>query len=87
MMGAALVGGALGSLGIREASADLCKRDGKECKKNSQCCNGFCERDASGNGICATPECRDDSDCDDFNECTTDVCNQGVCEHEVIEEC
>jgi hypothetical protein len=42
LMGAALVGGALGSLGIREASADLCKPEGKACKKNSQCCSGFC---------------------------------------------
>jgi hypothetical protein len=42
LMGAALVGGMLASLGIGEASADLCKPEGKACKKNSQCCSGFC---------------------------------------------
>jgi len=45
LMGAAVVGGALGSLGIgAEASADPigCKRDGKNCTRNSQCCSGNC---------------------------------------------
>jgi hypothetical protein len=45
LMGAALVGGALGSLGIgAEASADPpgCKREGKRCRKNSSCCSGQC---------------------------------------------
>jgi hypothetical protein len=49
LIGAALVGGTLASLGIREASADKCKRNGKKCKKNSQCCSGIC----STNGTCA----------------------------------
>src|SRR3954452_4777053 len=50
LMGAALVGGALGSVGIGEAEADnLCKPNGKKCKKNSQCCSGIC----STNGTCA----------------------------------
>jgi hypothetical protein len=48
-MGAALVGGALASLGIGEAAADECKRAGKQCKKNSQCCSGNC----STNGTCS----------------------------------
>jgi hypothetical protein len=48
LMGAALVGGMLASLGIGEASADLCKPNGKACKKNSQCCSGNC-----ANGTCA----------------------------------
>jgi hypothetical protein len=42
LMGAAVVGGTLGSLGIREAGADQCKRTEKACKKNSQCCSGNC---------------------------------------------
>jgi hypothetical protein len=51
LMGAAVVGGALGSLGIGEAAADPggCKRTGKKCKKNEQCCSGIC----STNGTCA----------------------------------
>jgi hypothetical protein len=49
LMGAALVGGALASLGIREAVADnLCKPTGKKCRKNSQCCSGNC----SSSGTC-----------------------------------
>jgi hypothetical protein len=52
LMGAAVVGGTLGSLGIGEAAADPpgCKRNGKACKKNSQCCSGNC----SG-GSCQEP--------------------------------
>jgi hypothetical protein len=44
LMGAALVGGALGSVGIGEASADPigCKRNGKTCTRNVQCCSGNC---------------------------------------------
>jgi hypothetical protein len=47
LMGAALVGGTLGSLGIGEAAAAPpaprgCKRDGKKCKEGSQCCSGNC---------------------------------------------
>ena len=73
LMGAAVVGGALASVGIGEAAADPlgCKRNGKKCKRNEQCCsrscvNGTCanrptaEPCASGrvllsNGTCAIP--------------------------------
>jgi hypothetical protein len=64
LMGAALVGGTLGSLG-GVAAADDCKRNGKACKKNSQCCsgncvNGTCSACPAGsvelsNGTCAKP--------------------------------
>jgi hypothetical protein len=51
LMGAALVGGTLGSLGMGGiAAADDCKRRGKACKKDRQCCSGNC----SG-GTCACP--------------------------------
>ena len=45
LMGAALVGGTLASLGIGEAAADPpgCKREGKNCKRDTQCCSGNCE--------------------------------------------
>ena len=50
LMGAALVGGALGSLGLRGASADPigCKRTGKHCTRNDQCCSKICS-----SGTCA----------------------------------
>ena len=35
------------AIGGREASADLCKPDGKGCKKNGQCCSKHCD-----NGKC-----------------------------------
>src|SRR5215208_6788853 len=43
LMGAALVGGSLASLGIREAGADApgCKRAGKNCTRNTQCCSSL----------------------------------------------
>ena len=58
LMGAALVGGTLGSLGIREAFAadqgdqgenEECKAAGMKCRKNAQCCSGNCTDD----GTCA----------------------------------
>jgi len=62
LMGAALVGGTLGSLGMREAGADLCKRAGKRCKKNSQCCSGNCVNSTcsacpSGQVLCNNGSC------------------------------
>jgi hypothetical protein len=53
LMGAALVGGSLGSLGIREAGADRpgCKRIGKNCTRNDQCCGNL----VCLSGTCQTP--------------------------------
>ncbi len=36
------------------------------------------------NGQCT---CTADTDCDDFNDCTTDVCNAGTCENTPIPDC
>ena len=69
LMGAALVGGALGSVGIGEAGADDCKRNGKRCKKDTQCCSGNCVNAPTGtcaacpsgqvlcNGNCVSNSC------------------------------
>jgi hypothetical protein len=55
LMGAALVGGTLASLGIGEAGADnLCKQDGKKCRKDAQCCSRNCD-DISGKCAAACP--------------------------------
>jgi hypothetical protein len=46
LMGAALVGGTLASLGVGEASAvPRCKPAGKRCKNGTQCCSGTCGED------------------------------------------
>src|SRR5215216_3063011 len=53
LMGAALVGGTLGSLGIGEAAADRpgCKRAGKNCTRDTQCCGSL----VCVSGTCQTP--------------------------------
>jgi hypothetical protein len=78
LMGAALVGGSLGSLGIGEASAAPggCKRNGKACKKDTQCCSGncvggVCSSCPSGTTTCGT-EC-----CAGGQECVGGVCQSG----------
>jgi hypothetical protein len=63
LMGAALIGGTLASLGIGEAAADPpgCKRNGKRCRKNSSCCSSNCvdgrcqEGGGCSPGILVTP--------------------------------
>lgn len=68
LMGAALVGGALGSVGIGEAAADPpgCKRNGKACKKDTQCCSGNCV-----NSTCAA--CPSET-----TPCGTECCQTGA---------
>jgi hypothetical protein len=53
LMGAALVGGTLASLGIGEAGADPpgCKRAGKHCTRTDQCCGSL----VCLSGTCQTP--------------------------------
>jgi hypothetical protein len=45
LMGAAVVGGTLGSLGVGGVAVadEECKPTGKKCRKNAQCCSGKCE--------------------------------------------
>ena len=86
LMGAALVGGTLASLlGIGEAAAAPggCKRDGKKCKKSSQCCSGNCVNAPTGTcGACKTYS----STCTNNSECCSGYCNQfGICDQNVVE--
>ena len=78
LMGAAVVGGTLGSLGLGgEASADPpgCKRNGKACKNNGQCCSGNC----SG-GTCAAACVSDGGACTGNTDCCSDNCDSsGFC--------
>jgi hypothetical protein len=74
LMGAALVGSTLASLGISEAAADRpgCKRIGKVCTKDKVCCSRNCARGKCSdcppgrvplsNGTCAKP-CTSNADC------------------------
>jgi len=83
LMGAALVGGTLGSLGIGGvAAADDsgvdCKRNGKRCKKDHQCCSGICSTSAAGD-TCAS--CRSPGGSCAAGElcCTGGICSDGTC--------
>ena len=73
LMGAALVGGTLASLGIGEAAADdECKPLNKKCRKNHQCCSENCD---SVSGTCTAA-------CGAIGAtCTgnTDCCSELVC--------
>jgi hypothetical protein len=77
LMGAALVGSALGSVGIGEAAAAPigCKADGKKCKKGNQCCSGNCE-----GGTCAVACVSDGGACTGNTDCCSDNCDSsGFC--------
>jgi hypothetical protein len=52
LMGAALLGGTLGSLGGVAAADDECKPLNKKCRKDHQCCSRNCE-----GGQCAAAGC------------------------------
>jgi hypothetical protein len=76
LMGAALLGGTLASLGIREAGADPpgCKRNGKNCTRDKQCCSEKCD---SSTGKCA-PACLPNSissTCTADSQCCSGICN------------
>ena len=71
LMGAAVVGGALASLGIEgEAGADPpgCKRTGKKCKNGNQCCSGICE----GETCVCIPVCEP---CTENRQCCSGICD------------
>ena len=77
LMGAALVGGTLASLGIGEAAADPpgCKRAGKRCREDEQCCSGTCE-----SGTCAAAACvANGGTCSTSTDCCSGNCSNGIC--------
>jgi hypothetical protein len=76
LIGAALVGGTLASLGIREAAADPpgCKRNGKHCKNDEQCCSRNCE-----GGKCAAACLSNGGTCTANDQCCSRRCAGGMC--------
>jgi hypothetical protein len=79
LMGAALVGGTLASLGIGEAAADdECKPTGKKCRKNQQCCSGNCSKSGTSRfGTCACQE--NGGTCSSGTQCCSGNCVSGTC--------
>jgi hypothetical protein len=82
LMGAALVGGTLASLGIGEAGADPggCKRNGKSCKNDDQCCSENCD---SVSGTCTAACGANGATCDSGSQCCSGNCQGGMC----VESC
>jgi hypothetical protein len=91
LMGAALVGGALASLGgVAAADEDDqgenedCKRNGKKCKRNNQCCSGICSSLTGRCEACSTTNCP--GCCDSNGRCQPGTTNEacgihgGVCQ-------
>src|SRR5215218_10528577 len=78
LMGAALAGGALASLGIGEAAGDPpgCKRDGKKCKNDEQCCSKNCD---SSSGTCAAACLPDCEPCTEDSQCCGFLGSPGQC--------
>ena len=68
------------SFGAGAVSADDCKRSGKQCKKNSQCCSGICHppssarSTASSSSTCCAPE-------------TPEVTCAGMCGQAIVNNC
>jgi hypothetical protein len=78
LMGAALVGGTLGSLGgvaaADEDEDEECKPLNKKCRKNHQCCSGKCAA-----GKCA-PACTSNGEtCTSGTQCCSGNCKDGSC--------
>ena len=82
LIGAAVVGGVLASLGIGEAAAAPggCKRNGKHCTRNDQCCSLNCDS-SSGTCAAAPPTCVSDGGaCTADGQCCTGLlCDNGKC--------
>jgi hypothetical protein len=81
LMGAALVGGTLASVGIGGiAAADPpgCKRHGKHCKRDNQCCSGNCSSGGTcvGGGLGCLPN---GDSCGSNGECCSGNCSNGFC--------
>ena len=78
LMGAALVGGALASLGGVALADDECKPTGKKCRKNHQCCSGTC---GASSRTCCLPEFNPAGGIP-FSSCTSGTqCCSGNCLH------
>jgi hypothetical protein len=79
LMGAALVGGTLGSLGGVAAADEECKPNGKKCRKDKQCCSGNCE-----GRKCAAAACTSNGGtCTSGSQCCSGNCKSGMC----VESC
>jgi hypothetical protein len=78
LMGAALVGGTLASLGIGGIAAadEECKPEGKKCRKDEQCCSSTCSKSGtSRSGTCAAGCTSNGGTC----STSTDCCSGLVC--------
>lgn len=69
---------------VCDEDLDQCVSDGNPCSGDEICVEETAE--------CVVIECTDDFDCDDGNDCTTDICNNpgtadAICVHNPVPEC
>jgi hypothetical protein len=75
LMGAALVGGTLGSLGGVAAADEECKSLTKKCRKDEQCCSGNCSKSGTSRfGTCACQE--NGGSCASNGQCCSGNCGE-----------
>src|SRR5215218_5130610 len=81
LMGAALVGGTLGSLGGVAAADEECKPLNKKCRKDQQCCSRNCANSTCAPLCPAPPACTDTCPCVSGQTCLNGSCcpNDQVC--------
>ena len=82
LMGAALVGGTLGSLGGVAAADDECKPLNKKCRKNHQCCSGNCDTTSR---TCACQS--NGGPCASNSQCCSGNCAGGTCAAACLPDC
>ena len=88
LMGAALVGGTLASLGIGGVATadDECKPTGKKCRKNQQCCSGNCSKSGTSRfGTCACQE--NGGSCANNSQCCSGNCASGTFAAACLPDC
>ncbi len=92
LMGAVLLGGTLASMPGMALADDECKRDGKKCRKNKQCCSGNCSggtcqaqtttttTSTTSTSTTSTPGCiPNNGSCISSDKCCSGRCAGGVC--------
>lgn len=83
-LGGALAGALLGG---RVAAADGCKAGGKACKKDSQCCSGYCQgataikSNSRNGGVCCIGAggIANGESCAADDDCCSGICQAGTC--------
>ena len=92
-LGGGLMAGMFAALGRSDALADVCKADGKACKKDDQCCSGECiggsgtGSTGKSSGVCGCTATPNGGFCDAHSDCCSGICQGGTCVATVAGTC